>query len=152
MLNDTQIHKYKIQRWLGLTDMGREGEWVWLHSSQVEQKIFQRKSKGINPRYSFPLVLTAESQFHNVGSRSSKWKEEERRGLRLLRHPQGSHGLEGPSLWVSFRPLQWSWVVCWIQGSECSRRGGWGGLPKRGGCAHCSCQHLRQHHLRENRS
>ena len=49
------IHKYKIQRWLGLTDMGREGEWVWLHSSQVEQKIFQRESKRINPRYGFPL-------------------------------------------------------------------------------------------------
>ena len=57
------IHKYKIQRWLGLTDMGREGEWVWLHSSQVEQKIFQRESKRINPRHSFPLFWLQKANF-----------------------------------------------------------------------------------------
>ena len=43
------IHKYKIQRWLGLTDMGREGEWVWLHSSQVEQNNISERIKANQP-------------------------------------------------------------------------------------------------------
>ena len=31
-------YKTFISRWLGLTDMGREGDWIWIHSSQVEQR------------------------------------------------------------------------------------------------------------------
>ena len=40
-IQDLDWQRVCIPRWLGLTDIGREGDWMWIHSSRVELQHFQ---------------------------------------------------------------------------------------------------------------